>query len=225
MGPQTLTEVPFGIVRPQSFYTVQRVMLPNDSYGNVQVTEKLLDNGRSRTQREWQDYRRTTGWGPGSGPLVTAVLTALYDNRSAEGVEELRKVFGDDFRKNVMMTATEITYRAEASDIVTHDSGTPEQRTLEARLVGPDGRIKESMREEVQALLGSRDISKVRDVYQWVTGKESYLWRLNKRPKQNEERALVLGVSSFYGGFGIVAYVIVSNWPARGMRIAPQNSI
>lgn len=225
MPPQTLTEVPFKIVSPQSFYTIQGVRLPSGAYGDVQVTEKLLDNGESRTQRGWQDYRNETGWGPGSGPLITAVLTTLYDNRAAEGVEELRKILGDDFKNRWMMTATGITYRAGASDIVTHDFGTPEQRTLEARLVGSNGLINERMSEEIQALLGSRDISKIINVYKWVTGKGSYLWRLNKQPEQDQELVLVLGNYDFYYDLDIYAFGNVGNCrPARGVRIAPQNS-
>lgn len=223
MQQQALVQAPFGIVRPESFYTIEGVMLPNGAYGDVQVTEKLLDDGRSRTQRGWRDYRNATGWGPGSGPLITAVLMTLYDNRSTEGVKELRNILGDDFRKHWMMTATGITYLVGAFDIVTHDSGAPEQRTLEARLVGPDGRINERMSEEIEALLGSADISRVSDVYKWVTGKESYLRRLNQQPKQNEERALVLGGG--FGGFCVDAGGNVNyDWPARGVRIAPQNS-
>lgn len=221
---QALTEVPFGIVRPQSFYTVQGVRLPNGAYGHVQVTEELLDNGRSRTQQGWQEYRKETGWGPGSGPLITALLTALHDNKSAENVEELRKIFGNDFRNNWMMTATGVAYRAKAPDMVTHDAGTPDERTLEARLIGPDGLINEGMSGEIQVLLGSGDISKVMDVYRWVTGKESYLWRLNKQPEQSQERALVLGDYGFVYDFGIIAGGGVGNGPARGVRIAPQNS-
>lgn len=224
MTQQTLTEVPFGIVRPQSFYTIQGVKLPSDAYVDVQVTEKLLDNGRSRTQSGWRDYRKETGWGPGSGPLITAVLTTLYDNRNAEGVDELRKIFGDDFRKHWMMTATGITYRAGASDIVTHDPGTPEQRTLDAPLVGLEGRVNERMSDEIEALLGNRDTSKVGAVYKWVTGKESYLWRLNKQPKQNVGRALALG-DGLGVVFGIYAGDVIDGRPARGVRIVPpQNS-
>lgn len=224
MQQQASVQAPFGIVKPQSFYTLQGVRLPNGAYGNVQVTEKLLDNGKSRTQREWQDYRKETGWGPGSAPLITAVLTALYDNKGAEGVEELRRLFSDDFKKQLMMTATGVTYRTGASDIVTHDSGTPEQRTLEARLAGPDGYINESVGGEMQALLGSADISRVSDVYKWVTGRESYLWRLNKQPKRDEQRALVLGVIVILGDFVIDADGVIYGRPARGVRVAPQNS-
>ncbi len=225
MLQQALTGAPFYVIKPQSFYTIQGVRLPNGAYGDVQVTEKLLDNGRSRTQRGWQAYRDETGWGPGSAPLITAVLATLYDNRSADGVEELRKLFADDFRKNWMMTATGITYRAEGLDVVTHDAGTPYERTLEARLIGPDGKLNEGMSGETQALLGSSDISKVSAVYEWVTRKKSYLRRLNKQPKRSEERALVLGYGNFVDVFIILADGGINYYrPARGVRIAPQNS-
>ncbi len=224
MQQQAFTEVPFALVRPQSFYTIQGVRLPNDAYGDVQVTEKLLDNGRFRTPGEWRVYRKETGWGPGSGPLVTAVLTALYDHRAANGVEDLKKMFRADLKKHWMATATGITYRAGASDVVTHDSGTPEQITLEARLAGSNGYIKESMTAETQALFGNGDVAKVRDVFKWVTGKSSCLWRLDEPKRGTVERALVLGYGDFYYDLYIYAFHVYYGRPARGVRIAPQNS-
>ena len=226
MALQTSTGAPFQIIRPQSFYTLEGVMLPSGAYGNVQVTENLLDGGRSRTQAGWLEYRNQTGLGPGSGPLITAVLTAGFDNQGLEGVKDLRKLFTDDFRTRVMTTATGITYRAEEPDLVTHDFGTPAAHTLEARLVGPDGRINAEMGDITQALLGNGNALQVRDVYKWVTGRESYLWRFNERPKQNQERALVLGgIVGFSGGFYVLADVGIGNGrPARGVRVAPQSS-
>lgn len=220
-------------------------MLPSGSYGAVQVTEKLLDNGRFRTQAGWQAYRNETGWGPGSAPLQFALHSAVYDNNIAilaalaEGrgdaeklrvtlasVKKLRSLFAGDFRNRWMMTATGVTYRAGASGIVTHDAGTPEERTLEARLAGPNGRIDDGMSGEMQALLGSPDVKRVSDVYKWITGKKSYLWRIDKAPEIGTERALVLGVSSLNDVFVIYADVgiVGSGGSARGVRVAPQSS-
>lgn len=246
MLQQTLTVPKFGIVPPQDFYTVKGVLLPSGAYSDVQVTSQLLDGGRYRTQAGWAEHRKHTGWGPGSGPLNFAVDSTLYDkakeidlalsegNGDAEqlrvllgNIEMLRVLRADDFRKHLMMTGTRVTYRPGSKlDLVTHDAGTPEQRTLEARLVGPNGYINEGMSGEMQALLGSPDVRKVSDVYKWVTGRESYLWRFNKAPKTDKGRALVLG----NGNFNDVDFYFNANVdigygrPARGVRIAPPDS-
>ena len=219
----TLTGAPFGIVKPQSFYTIGGVLLPTGAYGDVQVTERRLDGGRSRTQAGWVDYWRQTGWGIGSGPLRTATIKTLFGNKDDKDVEELRSLFAEDFREAVI-TSTRVTYRAEGLDLITHDAGMPEERTLEARLVGPDGRVNAEMSDVMQALLGNGNAGQVRDVYRWVTGRgEPYLWRFNKRPKQDTERALVLG--DYFVGFDVVAVGYVGGgWPARGVRVAPQSS-
>ncbi len=217
MQADVSTGAQFGIVMPQSFYTVKGVWLPYaQAHRDVQVTTDLLNGERSGTQRELAE----TGW-LGSAPLITAVLASLYDHQNTEGVEELRRLFAGDFRKQGIMTSTHISYRSSGLDVVTHDVGTPGQRTLEACLVGPDGRITGEMSEETQALFGNMNAGKVIDVYHWVTGKETYLWRLNSRPKQDVGRALVLGDGV---DFGIGADGIDDVWPARGVRVAPQNS-
>ncbi|MFH1181998.1 MAG: hypothetical protein V1702_03495 [Candidatus Woesearchaeota archaeon] len=219
MVEQALTGAQFRIINPQDFYTIEGVKLPNGSYGAVQVTKKLLDGGRSYIQRSLPMHITKTGWGPGSGPLITAVLTALFDNKGVEGVEELKALFAGDF-KEWNMTSTGITYRA-IHDLVTHDIGLPEQTTLEARLVGPDGYVDKKMSQVMQALLGNNDADKINTVYKWVTGGDAYLWRLNERPTKDENRVLLLGG----GGSGICAGANdLLDLPARGMRVAPQIS-
>lgn len=220
MQKQVLTAPEFGVVKPQGFYTVKGVWLPYaQAYRDVQVTTDLLNDGRPGTQSE---LAKT--WWLGSAPLITALLASLYVNKDGAGVEELRNLFSGDFRNNLMMTSTSVSYRPSGLDSVAHDAGTPEQRTLEARMTGPDGYLNDKMSEEIQALLGNGNVGEVRAVYSWVTGKESYLVRFNSRPKQNVWRVLVLG-DFFSGDFGIDAGNINYVRPARGVRVAPQSSI
>ncbi len=226
MTLQALTGVPFRIVRPQPFYTIEGVSYPypNGQRVSVQVTADLLDDGRSRTHPQWVEYWKQTGWSPGSGPLEYALFASLHDNRGAVGVEELRRLFAEDFKSCWMMTATGVTYRPSGLDLVTHDAGTPEARTLEVRLTGPDGPINDEMSDEIRALLGSPDVRKVSDVYEWITGHDSnggYLWRVNESPKTDAVLALLVVCGGFSIGtdsdFGY-------GRPARGVRIAPQTT-
>ena len=214
---QTSTGAPFNIIRHQDFYTVQGVLLSKEAYGDIQVTTDQLYGGRSETQSELAK----TGW-LGSAPLITALLTTLHGKQDQEGVEYLRKLFAHEFFIG-MMTSTRITYRAEAPDLVTHDIGTPEQRTLESHLVGPDGYVTAEMGDITQALLGNKDTDKVRAVYKWITGRETNLWLINERPKQDQEWALVFGYN-YFGDFGVTNIGIDSKGPARGIRVAPQSS-
>ncbi len=217
---QALTGAQFKVTMPERFYTVEGVKLPGE-YGNVQVTTTLF---RSETQSELEK----TGW-LGSAPLITALFTALYDNKGVHGVEELRKLFADDFKIGVM-TATRVTYQAEAPDLVTHGVGMLKPRTLEARLIGPNGYVNTNMSDLTQALFGNSDADKVCAVYEWVTGRRLYLLRLNKQPKKNKESALLLNIGRHMTRFARVFYTdfregnISDMWPARGVRVAPPNS-
>ena len=157
MQEKISTAAQFGIVVHQSFYVIKGVKLPSGAFGDVDVTENLLDDGNYHTQKEWTNHRKKTGWGPCSAPLIFSVLSALYDNKGVKGVEKLRKLFADDFRNYLMMTATGISYRSSGLDIVTHDAGTPEERTLEARLVGSDGYVDAEMGDVKHPPLSNQD--------------------------------------------------------------------
>lgn len=56
----------------------------------------------------------------------------------------------------------------------------------------------------------------VEEAYEWVNEKKPYLWRLNSRPAQTYERAVVLGVGN--GGFGIGDGSSLR--PARGVVVS-----
>ena len=216
--PQTSTGAQFNIIKHRDFYTVQRVLLPKGAIGDVQVTSNLLNDGHPGTQSELAK----TGW-LGSAPLITALYTTLYYKQGHEGVEELRKLFADDYRRHMMMTATGITYRAEPPDLVTHNFGTPAAHTLEARLVWPNGYVDARMGDVTQALLGNTAAGRVMEVYEWVTGKKPSLLRVNYRPNQDVERALVIGCN--LGGFLILASDDINlGRHARGVRVAPPSS-
>lgn len=220
MAQQSLTQQQFSIVQLEGLYVVGGLMLPNGEYGYVGVLQQVLGGSWPRTRAVWQEYKRQTRWGPGSAPLVTAVLTALYEHQDIEGVEELRKLFAGDFGNNWMMTSTGVTYRAEGPDVVTHDAGTPDERALEARLVGPKGPVNAEMSDALQALLGTGDTGRISAVYKWVTGHEPHLWRLTERPSGDTNRSLVMG--NVLGGFKFIVDYGFYDGPARGLVVARQ---
>jgi hypothetical protein len=72
----------------------------------------------------------------------------------------------------------------------------------------------------VHALLDTNDsMQDINDVFKWITGKETYAYRLNSTPKTKQEWIVALGVGNGDGGFyldsdGNVNYLR----PALGVR-------
>ena len=65
---------------------------------------------------------------------------------------------------------------------------------LQGKIVGKDGLITDADTKAqgmLELLTGESDIARANEVYKWMTGKESYLLRVN--PKQNTER-----IAGFY---------------------------
>lgn len=209
-----------------------RYRLHNLQYRNGLYTvdwgKELLENGANKTQDKWIAATQAGDWKLADQPLYFASLRHLYQNqnhaeqRQKQLVEQVRAVFKADFdpQKPYMMTSSKIKYTARGDDLVTHRFGYPDQQKIQAAMVGSDGHItaRSGMSTALEALLGTGDGAEVETVGEWVTGMKAYLWRFNQKPKQDEERAVVLGC--IVSRFDIVASdVLVNLRPARGVVV------
>ena len=190
----------------------------------VDISKVFLDKGIANKQIEWIDMTREEEWKLASGPLYRAVCAALYDNRNHTNeqqrflVNKVKQMFEKDFKESSMMTSTRIFYNPEGVDTVVHNFGYENEREVSGNIVGENGLINEDcgFGSAIDALLGTSDCEEVKAVYSWISGKNSYFWRLNNKPKKEAVCVLVLGNSNDW--FDINANdVIVSNRRARGM--------
>ena len=206
-------------------YRLHHVPYNNDLYV-VDWSKELLENGATKTQRDWIAATQSTEWKIPNLQLYHATLATLYrhkDHAAKEQqklVKELQQVFKTDFApdKPYMTTSTRIQYAASGFDNVTHYFGYPFAQKHSLALVGQNGYVDSSsgMEAQMEVLLGSCDVAEIKKVYKWVSGKKPYLWRLEQAPAQDEEQAVVLGCYSYRfniycdGGFDI-------SWPSRGV--------
>ncbi len=189
----------------------------------VDISRELLDDGAEHTQQEWVDLTREQEWRVPSGPLYHAVCTALYDNRNHADeqqrslVDKVKQMLAKDFKDSWMMTSTRIFYNPQGKDTVVHNFGYENERRVNENIVGVNGFINRGcgFGSTTNALLGTSDGERVKAVYSWLSGKESYLCRLNSNPKKIDEHVLELGDCDRFGisADGNVNYV---RW-ARGM--------
>ncbi len=205
-------------------YRIHQVQYQNGLYV-VDLRKELLDEGKSHTQQEWINLTQNTEWKLADMQLYHATLAALYRQREhpvqaqKDIVAELHRLFKADFdpAKPYMSTSTRIKYAASGKDEVTHEWGYASARKKAVALVGPDTLINPSsgLEEQMDVLLGSRDLAEIENVYEWISGKKPYLLRFNQSPARDEERAAVLG--SDVSRFSIVCIDDLDNGrPALG---------
>ena len=73
----------------------------------------------------------------------------------------------------------------------------PTQYEMQEEFIGPDGFVRDLQTSRVafKALLGTENMQEIQDVYTWFTGVPPYLWRVNSKPREKDER-----VAGFFAG-------------------------
>jgi hypothetical protein len=134
------------------------------------------------------------------------------------------EVFKPDFTKNYPHTSTRVAYKPRGKDVVTHDLGYATKRDIKEKMVGKDDYIKAGcgFEDAIEVLLGTRKLSEVEQVYEWVSGKKPYLYRINQTPTEEVLRAVVLGLDDD-SRFNINANISINaDRPARGCDLVGQ---
>lgn len=136
----------------------------------------------------------------GSAPLNMAIFLRAYElsKKNIEGIDGLK----DFFKKGVQKfpsTLSRAVYMPEGEkDRVIHNYGTPEEYTLKENILGEDNWIENiSDKKVLTALFGTRDTKKINNFSQWLNGTEGYLWRLNSKPSEKDERVVRFVASSY----------------------------
>ena len=237
--PPAAPAVPSIVIPPGNFQIeslADRYRLHNVQYNNgvyvVDWSKELLENGATKKQQEWIAATQSTEWKIPNMRLYHATLATLYrhkDHAAKEQqklVKELQQVFKTDFfsGKLYMTTSTRIQYAASGLDNVTHNFGYPFAQKHLLALAGQDGYVDSSsgMEAQMEVLLGSRDLAEIEKMYEWVSGKKPYLWRLEQALQQDEERAAVLGCNYGINRFNIYCGGDFDNSrPSRGVVASP----
>ena len=151
-----------------------------------------------------------------------AIFSRAYElrNKHPEDIERLRKNL-QLCLKQYPNTLTRAVYNPEGViDKAVHNYGTPDEYILNGNLVGKDNWVNKIEDKEVlTSIIGEENTDKLNQVSQWLNNTDAYLWRLNSKPSQQDER--VVGFSALSGGliFGCYWYP-ADRYPAfRVLRI------
>ena len=133
-------------------------------------------------------------------PFYHSISVSAYRNKDnpnyKDAVEKFR-VFLQESISKWLLTLSRVRYKADGKDLVIHNYGLQDKLEVQQDIVGPDGFITQTNpQKELNAVLGSNDINEIDKVYNWITGKNFYLYRVNKA--QDTERVVRFN-SSTYG--------------------------
>jgi hypothetical protein len=182
--------------------------IPNVNYrgntGNVQILKTLLDNGSSKTQDEWTQYseqaRKAGQFYLPDYPLFFSTLERAYTLKANPTIEEARKKIQEFSRAKWLMTLTRIRYANKGSDKIVHNHGMSDEYEIEEPFVGQDGKIPAGSSETLyQKLLGTQSsVANIDSVFRWLNGTDTYLYRLNSKPKSVDGRVARFGADSYW---------------------------
>ena len=190
------------------FWQVNGVSYRDGIY-QVDLAKTLLDKGNTKIQDRWVEYSKkaisNNEFYVGDFPLYHSLFSILFKNKENPNyktkIEEAKKFISDNMFKYWLMTLTRIEYKPSGKDKVIHNYGMQDQYGIQEDIVGKDDYITQiNPQNELKAILGSDNINEINQVYNWITGKNAYLWRINKKPEKYIERVAWFGASSGRAG-------------------------
>jgi len=189
----------------------KRFLIPEVSYrgetADYRLFEEMTTSMNQNTLAEFYETEKAKGNPhPTDMPLIQAICTRAHTlkDENLEISKKLRSFLKNSFRR-YPNTLTRIIYNTSGKDRIIHNYGTLDEYSLDGKVVGPDNWIDEiSDKSVLEKLLGTSNIEQINEVSQWLNGTNTYLWRLNSKPKTKDERVARFGAgdSTFSLGCG-----------------------
>ena len=174
----------------ESFWAVPEVLYRGEK-GTYQLFDKMTSSmTQDKLAEVYETEKQKGNPSPTDAPLIWAISTRSHElrNEAPEVAESLRSFLQKGFRQ-YPNTLTRVIYNSSEQDKIIHNYKTSDEYSINEKVVGTDDWIKNiSDKNVLEALLVTKDIAKINEVSQWINGTNSYLWRLNSKPKQKDER-------------------------------------
>lgn len=189
-------------LQEKSLWTINGVRY-RDITTSVDLSQKLLP---SMTQDKLAKYTKENkdNFHGASFPFYHVLFTTLYNHKEnkeyKKGVEEVRYFINESMLNHYLNTLTRLKYNSSGKDLIIHDYKQPNQKIVKLdSMVGEDGSITEIKNIEnlLKVLLGTKQsVEEINSVYNWLTGSNAYLFRINETPDQSLETVSGFSASS-----------------------------
>jgi len=182
--------------------------IPNVNYrgetGDYRVFEKMTPAMNQEQLAEFYKQEKPKEHPhPMDSILHFAICNSAYNlkNKSPEEAEKLRAFLQSGFRK-YPNTLTRVIYASSEKDKIIHNYKTSDEYSIDAKVIGPDGWFADIPDKNIlEYFLGTSDISKVNEAFQWINNTNGYLWRLNSKPSEKKERVVRFGADDVWLDF------------------------
>ena len=179
----------------EGFFDIPGVVYRGET-GNYRVFERMTPAmTQDKLAELYQGEKPKGNPHPMDSVLYFAISLAGYNlrNESPEGAEHLRQFLRESFRK-YPNTLSRIIYNSSEKDKIIHNYRTSDEYALDSEVVGQDGWITKIPDKQIlESLLGTDNVDKINKVSNWINGTNGYLWRLNSKPENKEERVVRFG--------------------------------
>lgn len=202
----------FSLEAHTGFWRINGIRYKNSIY-TIDLSTSLLPN---KTQEEHAEHRKqvinnANEFYTPDYPLLHSTLATLGQNKDnsqhKDQIEQLRQFIKDWTSKYWFMTLTRIQYNSDNKrDKVIHNYKQPDQHEIELdSFIGPDGHILSkhtiNIQEPLSALLDAKQTTQeINQIYKWLTGVDTYIWRIKSTPKKTTERVARFD-ASFNGAY------------------------
>ena len=153
----------------------------------VDVGKRQLNSGEDRQQSEWAHYsseaHKRNDFVVGSLPLYYSLFKTLYDHRDSETHREpvaAMRNWLERYVNTYYATLSRVYYRREGDEVI-HNFGQHNQYSLKGRIGGSNGNLLTANQVDTACglLFGSNNPKEINDVFKWLTGKDTFLQRLD----------------------------------------------
>jgi len=181
----------FGIADKGSFWRISGVKYRKGMH-TVDFMKDLLDEGASRNQNGWLGYtlmaQEKGDFHTPDFRLQHSVIAALYKNRGGSNrdeIEALRESLDTLISGEVLGSLTRVRSTlgraAKTRHKVVHGYGTDSEIEVGVNFPREDLKLKSTKKiKPFSSLLGTKNLGRAREIYMWLTGKETILKRTSE---------------------------------------------
>ncbi|MEK6850040.1 MAG: hypothetical protein AABX85_00515 [Nanoarchaeota archaeon] len=180
------------------------------------------------TQDQSAKYSSPDGFSTCTAEQFFLVGSKLYEMKDLSGkdkevVESARQFIRQGIRGHGLNTQTRISYSSNDQDAIIHGYGKANPVMKNVDFVGRDGAPDKVLSLESSLALTGKKPEEVNTIMSYLNNTVNYVWRVNSKPSNVDER--VVRLDAYSDRFGLNCYRVPQDAGASfGVRVREKNS-